>query len=421
MDLRAARAGPALRSPPPCSMTYFVAASSPSPSAPASLACATPQTPRPRKTATAAGTAASVGSPASPAATAPHDSITDRADRGRIVGDATAKVWVIMVSDFQCPFCKQWHDASFQRSSCRTTSKRARSGSRSSTCRSSMHPNAMPAAEAAMCAAVQNKFWPMHEALFATQERGSRCRIRRRCSSRSRDGARRRHGRVDDLRRQASRRCRSFRPTTTARRGAGVGSTPTFFVGRSGCSRAPTVDARRRRSTSRAAIEAALQDARADRVRFPVQLGYRALGAARARRGGRRAGQRIEVSPRAPRAPRNSRALSRVGTTGPRSQPAAALDARAVGRRRTAGATRSRARATAPLRRPARLHALLAERRRLRARSRRRFSRLSAVRYARRRARRARRARADGARLLEARRLADHHARGKARAAFDSA
>ncbi|HEY4130775.1 MAG TPA: thioredoxin domain-containing protein, partial [Gemmatimonadaceae bacterium] len=33
----------------------------------------------------------------------------------------------------------------------------------------SIHPNAIPAAEAAMCASVQNKFWPMHEALFATQ------------------------------------------------------------------------------------------------------------------------------------------------------------------------------------------------------------------------------------------------------------
>ncbi|HEX3866790.1 MAG TPA: thioredoxin domain-containing protein, partial [Gemmatimonadaceae bacterium] len=34
----------------------------------------------------------------------------------------------------------------------------------------SIHPNAVPAAEAAMCASVQNKFWPMHEALFATQK-----------------------------------------------------------------------------------------------------------------------------------------------------------------------------------------------------------------------------------------------------------
>lgn len=32
------------------------------------------------------------------------------------------------------------------------------------------HQNAMPAAEAAMCASVQNKFWPMHDALFSSQQ-----------------------------------------------------------------------------------------------------------------------------------------------------------------------------------------------------------------------------------------------------------
>jgi protein-disulfide isomerase len=35
----------------------------------------------------------------------------------------------------------------------------------------SIHPNAMPASEAAMCASVQGKFWPVHEGLFATQKR----------------------------------------------------------------------------------------------------------------------------------------------------------------------------------------------------------------------------------------------------------
>ena len=54
--------------------------------------------------ATAAGTLA---------ASALRDTISDRADRGRILGDSTAKVWLIMASDFQCPFCKQWHDAAF--------------------------------------------------------------------------------------------------------------------------------------------------------------------------------------------------------------------------------------------------------------------------------------------------------------------
>lgn len=98
------------------------------------------------------------------------DTISERADRGRIAGDENAKVWLIMASDFQCPFCKQWHDAQFaglmqdyvQKGKVRTAFLNFPLG---------QHQNALPAAEAAMCAAVQNKFWPVHEALFATQHR----------------------------------------------------------------------------------------------------------------------------------------------------------------------------------------------------------------------------------------------------------
>jgi protein-disulfide isomerase len=116
----------------------------------------------------ATATASANGSLA-PAAAMPRDSISDRADRGRIVGDSAAKVWVIMASDFQCPYCKQWHDAAFA-ALMRDYATKGKIRMAFINMPLNIHPNAMPAAEAAMCASVQNKFWQMHDALFGAQQ-----------------------------------------------------------------------------------------------------------------------------------------------------------------------------------------------------------------------------------------------------------
>lgn len=99
----------------------------------------------------------------------PRDSISERADRGRILGDSTASVWVIMVSDFQCPYCKQWHDVQFAAIQEYGLKNRVRLAFLNFPL--SMHQHAMAASETAMCASVQGKFWPVHEGLFATQDR----------------------------------------------------------------------------------------------------------------------------------------------------------------------------------------------------------------------------------------------------------
>ena len=119
-----------------------------------------------RSASTAAATRTANGTVASPISVA--DSISERADRGRILGDSTATLWLIMASDFQCPYCKQWHDARFAQLMKNYVAK-GRIRLAFINYPLSQHQNALPAAEAGMCAAVQDKFWPMHEALFATQ------------------------------------------------------------------------------------------------------------------------------------------------------------------------------------------------------------------------------------------------------------
>lgn len=105
------------------------------------------------------------GSVAQPSAS---DTISRLADHGRILGDSTASVWLVEASDFQCPFCKAWHDASFA-SIVRDYVKTGKVRVAFLNMPLSIHPFAKPAAEAAMCASVQDRFWPMHDSLFATQ------------------------------------------------------------------------------------------------------------------------------------------------------------------------------------------------------------------------------------------------------------
>jgi len=103
-----------------------------------------------------------------PAANAPPDPMLEAADHGRIQGDANAKTWVIIASDFQCPFCKQWHEetyATFLREYVRSGKIKVAYVNYPLN----QHQNAVPAAQAAMCAAVQNKFWQYHDALFNSQ------------------------------------------------------------------------------------------------------------------------------------------------------------------------------------------------------------------------------------------------------------
>ncbi len=92
-----------------------------------------------------------------------------RADLGRIDGPASARVWLVVISDFQCPFCKRWHEQTGER----LHREYVRTGKIRVAYLNlpiSSHRNAQPAHEAAMCAAEQGAFWPVADALFATQD-----------------------------------------------------------------------------------------------------------------------------------------------------------------------------------------------------------------------------------------------------------
>jgi protein-disulfide isomerase len=99
--------------------------------------------------------------------------IVARADDGRLAGREDATVWLIEISDFQCPYCKQWHDSTYPAIR-RDYVDAGRIRMAYVNLPLTSHKHAQPAAEAAMCAAAQDKFWPVHDAIFDAQERWAR-------------------------------------------------------------------------------------------------------------------------------------------------------------------------------------------------------------------------------------------------------
>jgi protein-disulfide isomerase len=151
------------------------------------------------------------------------------ADKGRTVGNDAAPIWVVVMSDFQCPYCKRWHDdvdATLRRNYVQTGKVKLAF----LNFPLSSHRHAAPMAEAAMCASAQGKFWPFHDAVFAGQPTWTG----QDDVTATIDAI----GRSIGLDESAFRTCRGERQTKLlveedARRGssAGVRGTPAFFIG----------------------------------------------------------------------------------------------------------------------------------------------------------------------------------------------
>lgn len=85
-----------------------------------------------------------------------------------MLGDEEAPVTMIEYSDFQCPFCGQFHRESFPL----ILEKYIQTGEvlfiyRNFTI---LGPPSFRAAKASLCANEQGKFWPYHDILFANQD-----------------------------------------------------------------------------------------------------------------------------------------------------------------------------------------------------------------------------------------------------------
>ncbi len=177
---------------------------------------------------------ASRGESATPASAdgtpaAAGDSILVRADQNRIRGADTAQMWVIEVSDFQCPYCATWHQQVYDQVSKELVDAgQVRFAYVNYPLPS--HPNAWPAAITAMCASAQGHFWPVHDALFESQQQwGSLAQPRAFLDSLAIA-----HG----ANAEALRSCTSSEATRPVVQGdmdraiqAGINATPSFLVG----------------------------------------------------------------------------------------------------------------------------------------------------------------------------------------------
>lgn len=81
------------------------------------------------------------------------------------LGPEDAPITIVEFSDFQCPFCRRFHDDTYQ------ALLDAYPGQIRFVYRhlplTSIHPDAFPAAVASMCAHEQEAFWPYHDKLFS--------------------------------------------------------------------------------------------------------------------------------------------------------------------------------------------------------------------------------------------------------------
>ncbi len=96
--------------------------------------------------------------------------VVDLGDAAPFKGEANARLTIVEVSDYQCPFCgRYWKDTYPQ-----LETEYIKTGKVKSVFLDlpleAIHKSAFGAAKAARCAGEQGKYWEMHDRLFANQK-----------------------------------------------------------------------------------------------------------------------------------------------------------------------------------------------------------------------------------------------------------
>lgn len=87
------------------------------------------------------------------------------------LGPKDAPITIVEFSDYECPFCRRWHQEVYDQLLAAYPGK-IRFVYRNLPL-TSIHPDAQGAAEAALCAGEQNAYWQYHDKLFSSESLGS--------------------------------------------------------------------------------------------------------------------------------------------------------------------------------------------------------------------------------------------------------
>lgn len=167
---------------------------------------------------------ATTAKPAPAAAVMPVDNVVINLAKAPIRGSESARVALVEVSDFECPFCARY--------SMQTSAQLVREFVQTGKIRYAFvhlpiasHRNAFKAAEAAMCAGDQGKFWEMRDQLFANQSALARPLLPARASALGL--------RMDTFTSclDSGRHAPQIQADVATVNRLGVRATPTFFIG----------------------------------------------------------------------------------------------------------------------------------------------------------------------------------------------